>query len=107
MEDDEDEDGGGGGGGGWSDNGEEGYDDDGEEDYDDDIDVDDEDVGRKRKAPAKRPTGPSSTHQLSCFLFFFFFFSPFSTAPLTWAMKLLHMFVCSFVFLRVASKRKK
>ena len=94
MEGDDD----GGGGGGWSDNGDEGDDDDGEEDYDDDIDVDDEDVGRKRKAPAKRATGPSSTHQLSRF-----FFTVFHGAADIGNETAPH--VC--LFFRVASKRKK
>lgn len=43
-------------------------DDDGEEDFDDD---DDEDVGRKRKAPAKRPTGSSQIKYLLTVVFFY------------------------------------
>lgn len=71
-----------------SDDDDENDDDDGEEDFDDD---DDEDVGRKRKAPAKRPTGSSQIKS------YFFSTTFISTAPLTLGRSILflRLFLCS------------
>jgi len=81
-------------GDGGSEDDDENDDDDGEEDFDDD---DDEDVGRKRKAPAKRPTGSS---QIKYLLTVVFFFTSISTAPLTLGLYF-------FATFGAASKRKK
>ena len=63
--------------------------DDDNEDEEDDFDDDDDDVGRKRKAPAKRPTGSSQMKYLLTVVSFFA--SLVSTAPLTLG--------CSMIFL--------
>lgn len=77
-------------------------DDDEEEDFDDD---DDEDVGRKRKAPAKRPTGSSQIKHLFNCSYFFFFTTFISTAPLTFARSII-FFATYFVQRRSGKSRR-